>query len=564
MEKTASRFAVAVMVILPLAFLGLFFLWPTIRIIALGMGGGVDGFGGPDLGGGFGGALRETLARSRTWSTLFWTLEMGFLGTFFSVILGIAGAWTLYGLRIPGRRLWRTLTAVPFVLPSVVVGVAFQNILGAGAPLGFLGLGQTRAAIILAMVFFNFSLVSRIVGNAWIRLDPRPVQAARALGASPTRAFFTVTLPRLGPAIFAAASLVFLYCITSYGLVRVLGGVKITTLEVEIYLETASYLNLSGAAVLSLLQILIVVVALGLNSFARSRFEHRAALRMVAPRPVRREDAGALVSTGLGLLLVIVPLLSMVVTSFRRAGVWTFANYRALAQPNLVAQLPGTALGAWGYSLQVALLSCVISLVMGLSVSIVVSRRVALGSRWRAAQELFDLLFSSPQGISAVTVGFGMLITLQAPPLSMSANAFFLAAAQSVVAVPLVLRAVLPTLRAVNPRLREAAATLGANPWQSFRTVELPVLARVSGVGAGFAFAISLGEFGATSFLARPLNPTLPVAIFALSSRPAAEAQGAAAAASVLLALTCALAMFLAETGANFQVKASKITRGGV
>ena len=159
------------------------------------------------------------------------------------------------------------------------------------------------------------------------------------------------------------------------------------------------------------------------------------------------------------------------------------------------------------------------------------------------------MLFSSPQGVSAVTVGFGMLITLQAPPLSLPANAAFLAAAQAVVAVPLVLRSVLPTLRAINPHLREAAATLGANHLQSFVTVELPVLARVSGVGAGFAFAISLGEFGATSFLARPLEPTLPVAIFALSSRPSAQAQGASAAASVVLALTCALVMFVAENG---------------
>lgn len=548
MEKTAPRVAIAVMVFLPLAFLGLFFLWPTLRIIGLGLSGTAAGLGSGGSAG-FGGALREMLGRTRTWTTLFWTLEMGLLGTIFSVFLGVAGAWVLYGLRIPGRRVWRTLTGVPFVLPSVVVGVAFQNLLGPGAPLGFLGLSESRAAIILAMVFFNFSLVARIVGNTWMRLDPRPAQAARALGASPARAFLTVTLPRLGPAIFAAASLVFLYCITSYGLIRVLGGVKITTLEVEIYLETASYLNLSGAAVLSILQILIVLAALGINGVARARFERAGALRTVPPRRVRREDTFALVLTGFGILLVAVPLVFMVVASLRLAGRWTLANYRALGQPGIVAQLPGTAWGAWGYSLQVALLSCVISLVMGLSVALVVSRRVPPNSRWRGAQELFDMLFSSPQGVSAVTVGFGMLITLQAPPLSLPANAAFLAAAQAVVAVPLVLRSVLPTLRAINPHLREAAATLGANRLQSFVTVELPILARVSGVGAGFAFAISLGEFGATSFLARPLEPTLPVAIFALSSRPSAQAQGASAAASVVLALTCALVMFVAENG---------------
>lgn len=134
-----------------------------------------------------------------------------------------------------------------------------------------------------------------------------------------------------------------------------------------------------------------------------------------------------------------------------------------------------------------------------------------------------------------------------APPLNWTANAGFLAAAQSVVAVPLVLRSILPTLKAQDPRQLQAAQTLGANPLRVFSTVEWPLLRRGLGVGVGFAFAISLGEFGATSFLARPLNPTLPVSIFALSSRPALDAQGAAAAASVLLALICAGAMFLGE-----------------
>lgn len=157
-----------------------------------------------------------------------------------------------------------------------------------------------------------------------------------------------MTLPRLGPAIFAAASLVFLYCITSYGLIRVLGGVKITTLEVEIYLETASYLNLSGAAVLSILQILIVLAALGINGVARARFERAGALRTVPPRRVRREDIFALVLTCFGILLVAVPLIFMVVASLRLAGRWTLANYRALGQPGIVAQLPGTAWGGVG------------------------------------------------------------------------------------------------------------------------------------------------------------------------------------------------------------------------
>lgn len=540
MQKNARRFVLAALTLAPLTFLGLFFIWPTAKLLILGLTGS-SSLGDP------GGALGEMLTRPRTYLTLGRTLEMSLVATVLSVILGLGGAWTLYGLKIPGRRMWRALSAVPFVLPSVVVGVSFQNLLGPGGTLSFLHLAETRAAIILGMVFFNFSLVSRIVGNAWVRLDARPAQAAKTLGASPARAFFSVTLPRLMPAIFAASSLVFLYCLTSYGLVRVLGGVKVTTLEVEIYLETASYLNLPGAAVLSIMQIIIVAAALGINSVARSRFERAHVLRELPLRLPNRSDIPALLLTLLGLMLVIIPLASLVGNSLRFEGKWSLQNYRCLAQPGLVAQLSDTVWAALVYSLQVALISTTISLVVGLCVATVVSRRTRGKTLLRRAQEVYDAVFSSPQGISAVTVGFGMLITLQAPPLSMQANAFFLAAAQSVVAIPLVLRSVLPTLRAVDSRLLDAAATLGASPWRVYATIELPLLLRAAGVGAGFAFAISLGEFGATSFLARPLTPTLPVAIFALSSRPAAAAQGAAVAASVILAATCALAMAGAE-----------------
>ncbi|MCI6584348.1 MAG: iron ABC transporter permease [Mobiluncus sp.] len=542
-EKTVPRILLALAVAVPLGFWGLFFLLPTVKLIWLGISGGV-------LPGSlsFGEAWREILGRGRTWSVLFWTLAMGLAGTMFSVVLGVAGAWVLYGLRLPGRRVFRALLGVPFVLPSVVVGVAFQNLLAASGPLGFLGLEGTRTAIVLGMVFFNFSLVARVVGNAWVRLDPRVVWAARVLGATPARAFLTVTLPRLLPSILAAGSLVFLYCITSYGLVRVLGGVKVTTLEVEIYLETAAYLNLPGAAVLSIIQILIVLVALGINSLARARFERTAGeLREVAPRAIGREDWVALVLFGFGFLLVVVPLAGLVVASLRRGGEWTLDNFAALGRPGLVASLPGTALEAAGYSLLVGLISTLITLAMGLSVAVVLSRRVH-SPLWRRTQEFLDVLMASPQGVSAVTVGFGMLITLQAPPFSMSANAFFLGGVASIVALPLVLRSVLPTMRAIRPRMLDAAATLGASPLRVFWTLEFPVLFRVSGVGAGFAFAIALGEFGATSFLARPLSPTLPVAIFALSSKPEIVAQGASSAASVLLAGLCALAMFLAES----------------
>ncbi len=113
--------------------------------------------------------------------------------------------------------------------------------------------------------------------------------------------------------------------------------------------------------------------------------------------------------------------------------------------------------------------------------------------------------------------------------------------------MPIVVRTVLPVRRAVVPRLRQAAATLGAGPGRVLASVDLPMVVRSLGLAIGIAFAVSMGEFGATAFLARPDVPTLPVVVFRLIGRPGADNYGMALAASVVLAVLTAGVMALAE-----------------
>jgi thiamine transport system permease protein len=144
-----------------------------------------------------------------------------------------------------------------------------------------------------------------------------------------------------------------------------------------------------------------------------------------------------------------------------------------------------------------------VALLLGLAVSYVLSRRPASpGGRWLL--HAADSVFMLPLGVSAVTVGFGFLITLNRPPLDLRSSWLLIPIAQALVALPLVVRTLLPTLRAIDPRLHEAAATLGAGPRRILLTIDLPFALRGLGLALGFAFATSLGEFGATSFLARP------------------------------------------------------------
>lgn len=537
---------------LPLLFLGLFFAYPVASLLRLG----VVGDGGLDLSG-FG----EVLGRPRTWRIIGITLAQSVVGTVLALVLGLPVAHLLHRREFPGRRALRAFVVVPFVLPTVVVGVAFRSVLADHGPLGLLDLDGTFAAVVAALVFFNLAVVVRTVGGFWAGLDPRAEQAARALGASPWRAFVAVTLPALTPALASAAAIVFLFCATAFGVVLVLGGTRYGTVETEIWVQTTQFLDLRAAAVLSAVQIALVAVSLLLAGRARSSRERALALtaapRATLPRPALRGpgrsagDVAAVVTTAVVVgVLMVLPLATVVVRSLRTPdGGWGFGSYVALGTTGGRNALSVTVWEAALTSVRIAVDATVIAVVVGGLVALVASRRPRSRGVRRTVRVL-DALFMLPLGVSAVTVGFGFLVALDRPwglDVDLRGSAVLIPIAQAVVATPLVVRTVLPVLRAIDTRLHEAAGVLGASPAAVLRTVDWPIAARSLGVAIGFAFAVSLGEFGATSFLARPERPTLPVVIFRLIGRPGAENLGMALAASVLLGLMTAVVMGVAE-----------------
>lgn len=532
------RLGWALAAVVPLAFLTLFFAWPAASLILRGFHGptgwNLDGFA-------------SVFSASRTWRAVWFTLGSAAASTVVCLILGLPGAYLLYRTRFAGVGALRAIVTIPFVLPTVVVGVAFGALLREDGPLGWARLGGTPAAILLAMVFFNYSVVVRTVGTLWSKLDPRLGQAAALLGAHPARVLASVTLPALAPAIVSSASLVFLFSASSYGIVMVLGQGKYLSVETEIWFLTTQLLDLRGAAALSIAQLVIVTAALWLSGRAQAKLTR--ALRLLpdattATQLRLRRDWLALAVTALvAVCLVGVPLTNLVWRSLHRSGELTAANYVQLAtEPAMGATLGG----ALRTSVTTALAATALAVTLGVLVALVASRRPR-GRAALAGLSTLESLFLLPLGVSAVTVGFGYLITLNRPPLDLRSSVVLIPIAQAVVALPLVIRTLLPVLRAIDVRQLEAASMLGSSPVQVLRRIELPQLGRGLGLAIGFAFAVSLGEFGATSFLARPDNPTLPVLIFRLFGRPGADTYGMALAASVVLAGLAGITMAIAE-----------------
>lgn len=532
---TRHRLAVAAIAAVPLAALVVFFAYPVAGMLARGFW--PEGEFDP-------GAVLEVLARPRVGRVLWFTLWSATAGTLVAVVLGVPVAFALHRLRFPGRDLLRALVVVPFVLPTVVVGVAFRQLVAPTGPLGALGLDGTAIAIVAALVFFNISVVVRTVGAFWEALDPRREEAAAALGASPLQVFRTVTLPALLPGVVSSASVVFLFCSTAFGVVLTMGGLRYANVETEIYLLTTQELDLTGAAALSVVQLVAIVALLALAARVRRDTASVDRIARTVPRP-RLRHVPVLIWTGLVVVFLMAPIASLVLASLRRGQSWGLQNFRDLATTGGDNALLVPASDALLRSLSVALVATLLALTLGTIVAVLVGRRRQ--GRPSRLSSVLDGAFMLPLGVSAVTVGFGFLITLDQPPLDLRSSGLLVPIAQAMVALPLVVRTVAPVLRSVDDRQRQAAASLGAGPVRVLATVDLPVAWRALLAAAGFAFAVSLGEFGATSFLARDDDPTLPVVIYRLIGQPGAENFGMAMAASVVLALATTVVMLLVQ-----------------
>ena len=523
----------AAVVAAPIAFLAVLFVWPLATVLARGLAGTGTG------------AAIDVLTSPGVPDALLTTLELAALGTVGSVALGVPAAWALYRLRWRGQLAARALVAVPFVLPTVVVAAAFGALFARGGVLGFLGIDQSFTAIVCALVFFNVSVVTRVVGTAWASLDPASALAARTLGASRRRAFRTVTLPALAPALGSAAAVVLLFCSTSFGIVLVLGGTRVRTVETEIYLQVNQFLDLHAAAVLAVVQMVFVGAAMLVASRARRGRDRAGAGRdLDGSRPARRTDAfpTALILATLTALIVL-PAIALVERSLRvTGGGHSLANYAALVNPPERAVLPITVAQAALNSVVTAAIAAAIAAALTVAVAAATVR----GPRWT---RWIDGIAMGPLGVSSVVIGLGMLLTLNRNVAGVDLRTSWLLVplAQALVALPLAVRILVPALRAIDPRLRAAAASLGASPWRVWRTVDARLLTGPAALAAGFAFAIAMGEFGATAFVARPDRPTLPLAIARLLSRPGAENVGMGFAAAVLLAAVTAIVMLATE-----------------
>ncbi|MBE7468210.1 MAG: iron ABC transporter permease [Anaerolineae bacterium] len=559
--------------LLPTTFLLLFYFYPLFSILSLSFA----------PAGQWGWTALQTLVSTGYYAkTLWFTLWQAFLSTLLTLGLALPAAHIFARYHFPGKSLLQALTTIPFVLPTIVVANAFTALLG---PRGVINeallalfrftiydlrftiydlpldspplqLQHSLGMILLAHVFYNYTIVLRLVSSFWANLDPRLMEAGQMLGISPRQALRQITLPLLLPAVLAAALLVFIFCFTSFGVILILGGPRFATLEVEIYRQAVNLFNLPVAAALSLLQIVFIFALMLIYTRLQARTTHP--LNLQSQRATQRapqswrERLWVGGNIGLMVLLLGTPLAALVWRSLTVAGQLSLNYYHMLISgapqnQSLFFVPPGEAIAN---SLTFALATVILAILLGLLAAVALTRNPKFktpSSFILHPSSFLDAFFMLPLATSAVTLGFGYIITFDTPPLNLRTSPLLIVIAHTLVALPFVIRSLLPALRSIQPALREAAAVLGASPLRVWREIDLPIASRALLVGAVFAFTISMGEFGATVFIARPNTPTMPIAIFRFLDQPGMLNYGQALAMSTLLMLVCAIGFVVIE-----------------
>ncbi len=463
------------------------------------------------------------------WATVRFTLLQAGCSAGISISLAVPVARALARRKFAGRDVLVTLLGAPFILPVIVAIFGLLAVFGrngiVSAVLGWVGLPPLSIygfhGVVLAHVFFNLPLATRLILQGWLAIPAERFRLAASLNAPVGR---LLELPMLRAVLPGAFVIVFLLCLTSFAVALILGGgPKATTIELSIYQALKFDFDLGKAALLGVVQFTLCAMVTLLAWFVAVPEQ----LGVGLDRVVARWDKG-----GLAMDTVWIAIVSLFLVLPLMMVVW-----RGL--PGLT-QMPGSVWFAAARSIAVALASVALLLIMALAL-------VLQGGRLGTLVGVLPLATSSlvmGTGLFVIVFPFGWVAGV-ALPLTALVNA--------VMSLPFAMRALTPAFEQAETGYGRLATSLGLRGWNRLRWLILPRLRRSLGFAAGLSAALSMGDLGVIALFAGERAETLPLAMSGLMG---AYRMDAAAGAGLLLLILSLGLFWLFDRGGRIDAEA--------
>lgn len=494
--------------LLPLAALALFFGFPVISMMVR--------FLRPQN-------IVDTINTSSLTQVWWFTTWQAALSTILTVIIGLPLTWAIARYSFRGSKTITGLVTVPFFMPAVVVATGVRVVVDSPSVTG----------ILWAHVVFNVAVIVRIIGPRWALMDPHLEDTAADLGATPWRTFRHISLPYISESLRQATAIVFMFCFSSFGVIAILGGISRRTIEAEVFIQAVRLGDTQTAIALSVLQAIVIltVYTIGTRNTNQNDELTLATQQRTVPRRFHKAiTIAVLIPTA----IVVTPLIGVVIRSFIVDNSLSLNAYRWLfngTTESIGINATNTIVTSITFAIVTALITTTSALVIAAA---------------RNQKQFISTTTAVPLMTSAVTLGLGIIVTFNDGIINWRGERWLIPIMHCVIALPLALRTLDPAVRAIPEEMRQAAASLGASPWRVWRRIDMPLLAPAIKRAAGLSAAISLGEFGATSFLTRSDSTTIPIAIQQLLGHPGDTLTHSAFALAALCVVTFMFALRIA------------------